>query len=250
MLTKFPFVYFMLDQTALRIAEILVEVVPINRVPETLLSDCGTNLLSHLKDACKLLGIEYHSLPSTVWWLRDSLEHWCIHMLPSVASSRISTFMEYCGHTGMCHMKPLGWINCPTSIWIDYCTPTEAAFATHKFVNISDYCEELTTTLSHAHELAAESVQKGTMIRTRRFDHSLIKLWLGADQESLLKETSGVVMDVPHDGWTSSWKTRTHHRSVMTWQMWTVTLMKLKQEVYPLRTSHQSRATSQDSYPD
>jgi len=56
-LTKFPFVYAMPDQTTHRIVKILVEeVVPLIGVPEALLSDRGTNLLSHLMtDVYKLL---------------------------------------------------------------------------------------------------------------------------------------------------------------------------------------------------
>lgn len=47
------------DQKSSRIAQILVqEVVPLFGVPEALLSDRGTNLLSHLmKDVCALMGI-------------------------------------------------------------------------------------------------------------------------------------------------------------------------------------------------
>ena len=48
------------DQKTERIVQILVdEVVPFFGVPEALLSDRGTNFLSHLmKDMCNLLGIE------------------------------------------------------------------------------------------------------------------------------------------------------------------------------------------------
>ena len=48
------------DQKAFRIARILAEeIVPIFGVPECLLSDRGTNLLSHLmKDICDFLGIK------------------------------------------------------------------------------------------------------------------------------------------------------------------------------------------------
>ena len=58
-LTKWPMVYAVPDQKAQRIAQILVsEIVPFFGVPESLLSDRGTNLLSHLMmDVCKLLGI-------------------------------------------------------------------------------------------------------------------------------------------------------------------------------------------------
>ena len=53
-------VYPTSNQKAETIASLLVEqVVPFFGVPEALLSDRGTNLLSHLmKDICRLLGIK------------------------------------------------------------------------------------------------------------------------------------------------------------------------------------------------
>ena len=60
MFTKWPLVFAAPDQRAERIARLLCEeVVPMFGVPEALLSDRGTNLLSHLMtDICHLLGIE------------------------------------------------------------------------------------------------------------------------------------------------------------------------------------------------
>ena len=59
-LTKWPMVFPMPDQKSERIATLLVEeVVPFFGVPEALLSDRGTNLLSHLMlDLCELLGVK------------------------------------------------------------------------------------------------------------------------------------------------------------------------------------------------
>ena len=56
-LTKFPLVFPVPDQKALRLARLLVEeVIPLFGVPEALLSDRGTNLLSHLmKDHVRCL---------------------------------------------------------------------------------------------------------------------------------------------------------------------------------------------------
>jgi len=58
-LTKWPLVYPLPDQSALTIARILEEeVIPFFGVPESLLSDRGTNLLSHLmQELCTILGI-------------------------------------------------------------------------------------------------------------------------------------------------------------------------------------------------
>ena len=57
--TKWPMVFPVPDLKALRIARIIAEeVVPLFGVPECLLSDRGTNLLSHLVlDLCSMLGI-------------------------------------------------------------------------------------------------------------------------------------------------------------------------------------------------
>ena len=59
-LTKWPFVFPMLDQKAIRIVRLLVEeVIPITGVPECLLSNRGTNLLlNSMTDVCVLLGIK------------------------------------------------------------------------------------------------------------------------------------------------------------------------------------------------
>ena len=59
-LTKWPMIFAASDQKAQRIAHLLVEeVVPFCGVPEAVLSDRGTNLLSCLvQDVCGLLGIK------------------------------------------------------------------------------------------------------------------------------------------------------------------------------------------------
>jgi len=59
-LTKFPLVFPIKDQKAIRLARLFVEeVVPLFGMPEALLSDRGTNLLSHfMQDLCKILGIK------------------------------------------------------------------------------------------------------------------------------------------------------------------------------------------------
>ena len=59
-LTKWPLVYPVPDQKPLRLVKLLTEeVIPFFGVPEALLSDRGTNLMSHLMtDACKKLGIQ------------------------------------------------------------------------------------------------------------------------------------------------------------------------------------------------
>ena len=60
-LSKWPFVFAAPDQKdggANHLVHLLTrEIVPVFGVPDTLLSDCGTSLLSHImRDVCKLLG--------------------------------------------------------------------------------------------------------------------------------------------------------------------------------------------------
>ena len=59
-LTKWPLVYPAPDQEALRLVKLLTEeVIPFFGVPEALLSDRGTNLMSHLMtDVCRKLDIQ------------------------------------------------------------------------------------------------------------------------------------------------------------------------------------------------
>ncbi len=59
-LTNWPWVFPLPDQKTKRLVDILVEsIIPMCGVPEALLSDRGTNLLSFLmKDVCDCLGIE------------------------------------------------------------------------------------------------------------------------------------------------------------------------------------------------
>ena len=68
--SKWPFVFSVPDQKAVCIARLLAEeVIPLVGVPEALLSDRGSNLLSHLmQDVCEMLGIKklHYRLPSPV----------------------------------------------------------------------------------------------------------------------------------------------------------------------------------------
>ena len=59
-LSKFSFVFPVPDHKTERLTRLFVEqVVPLFGVPEVLLSDQGSNLLSHLKTSvCQLLGVK------------------------------------------------------------------------------------------------------------------------------------------------------------------------------------------------
>ena len=81
--TKWPIVYPVPDQKVLQIAQLFAgEIVPFFGVPEALLSDHGTNLLSHLVlNVCKLLGVKklntmlyYPQCDGVVEWFNRTLK--------------------------------------------------------------------------------------------------------------------------------------------------------------------------------
>ena len=67
-------VFLVPDQKVERLAKLLAEeVIPVFGVPEALLSDRGTNLLSHLmQDVCQLMGIkkliQQLTIPNAMEW--------------------------------------------------------------------------------------------------------------------------------------------------------------------------------------
>ena len=107
-LSKFPLVFPAPDQKSLRIAKLLVEeVVPLFGVPEALLSNRRTNLLSHLmKEVCVLLRVKklnttaYHpQCNGMVEQFNRTLKSMYESTQPSSVHSGTGTFTEYCGRT-------------------------------------------------------------------------------------------------------------------------------------------------------
>ena len=74
--TKWPMVFPVPDQKASRIAKLVAEeVVPLFGVPESLLSDRGTNLLSRLVlDLCGYLEAKHYRASPPVWWCRGEVQ--------------------------------------------------------------------------------------------------------------------------------------------------------------------------------
>ena len=167
--TKWPMVYPASDQKAERIARLLVEeIVPFFGVPEALLPDRGTNLLSYLmKDLCKILGItklnttashpqcdgavekfnrtlktmlRKHVMKFGVQW--DQYLHgvlWAYHNTPHSSTGEKPSYLLF---------------------GFDCYFPTEAALMPNKQIsptNVSDYQEELTLSLSSARMLATKA---------------------------------------------------------------------------------------------
>ena len=171
-LSKWPLVFPVPDQKAERLARLLVnEVVPFCGVPEALLSDRGTNLLSHLMtDVCRLLGIKklnttaYHpqcdgmverfnrTLKTMLRKHADVFGKQWDKFLPGVLWAYRNTPHDSTGE------KPSFLL-----FGIDCRSPTEAAYlkpADIYPVDIDDYREELQVSVTSARKLAAATIQK------------------------------------------------------------------------------------------
>ena len=182
MFTKWPLVFPVPDQRTERIARLLCEeVVPLFGVPEALLSDRGTNLLSHLMLAvCRLLGIE--KLNTTSYHPEcDGMVERFNRTLKSMLRKRAAQF----GNQWDKHLPALLWAyrNAPHDTtgekpsfllfgW-DCRSPTEAALLPvtgTEPTTIEDYREELILTLSSARETALENIQKAQQRYKKSYD--------------------------------------------------------------------------------
>ena len=181
-LSKFPLVFPTPDQKSLRIAKLLVEeVVPLFGVPEALLSDRGTNLLSHLmRDVCVLLGVK--KLNTTAYHpqcdgmierfnrtLKDMLRKhaakfgaqwdtylygvlWAYRNTPHDSTGEKPSFLLY-GH--------------------DCRSPTEAALlppTPMEPTEVDDYREEIVLSLSQARDVAVKSIRKAQRRYKKQYD--------------------------------------------------------------------------------
>lgn len=172
MFSNWPLVFPIPDQRAERVARLLCEeVVPMFGVPEALLSDRGTNLLSHLMlDVCKLLGIE--KLNTTAYHPEcDGMVERFNRTLKSMLRKRAAQFNTQWDR----HLPALLWAyrNAPHDStgekpsfllfgW-DCKSPTVAALlppSTAQPTVIEDYREELLLSLSSARRTALEAIRK------------------------------------------------------------------------------------------
>ena len=170
--TKWLMAYPTSHQKAERIAHLLVEeIVPFFSVPEALLSDRGTNLLSHLmKDVCKLLGIEKLNTTAHHPECDGAVERFnrtLKTMLRKQAAKYGAQWDRYI------HVVVWAYRNTPHSstrekpsyllFGMDCRTPTEAALLPPKPLRtseISDYREEMVIALPLARALAMKYNQK------------------------------------------------------------------------------------------
>ena len=181
-LTKWPFAFPMPDQKAKRIAEVLVnEVVPVFGVPEALLSDRGTNLLSHLMlDVCRLLGIKK---------LNTTAHHpQCDGMVERFNRTIKTMLRKHAAKFGSQWDRYISgalWAyrNVPHDatgekpsfllLGTDCRTPTEAALLPRhdlEATEVSDYREEVILSLSTARQLAADSIRTAQAKYKKMYD--------------------------------------------------------------------------------
>ena len=180
-LTKWPMVYAIPDQKAHRITRILVdEIIPFYGVPECLLSDRGTNLLSHLmRDLCQMLGIK--KLNTTAYPECDGMVERFNRTLKSMLRKHAARFGVQWDRflSGVLY----AYRNTPHDstgekpsyllFGTDLRSPTEAAYLPPSELEWNvpeDYREEVTTMLSSARSLAVESIQKAQEVYKRYFD--------------------------------------------------------------------------------
>lgn len=180
---KWPLVFAMPDQKTTRIVRLLVEqVIPLFGVPEALLSDRGTNLLSHLmRDVCALLGIE--KLNTTVAYhpqcnglterfnMKSLLRKHAVKFGPQWDQHLPGVLWAY---RNMPH-ESTGEKPSFLLFGIDCRSPTDAAILPPSPVDpveVSDYREELVCTLSSARELAAEAVKKAQARYKKYYDRA------------------------------------------------------------------------------
>ena len=193
MFTKWPMVFPVPDQKSERIARLLCEeIVPLFGVPEALLSDRGTNLLSHLMlDVCALLGTT--KLNTTAYHPEcDGMVERFNRTLKAMLRKRVAQF----GAQWDKHLPGLLWAyrNTPHDStgekpsfllfgW-DCRSPLESTLLPVEpvqQVNVSDYREELMLTLASARQSALEHINRAQTRYKTQYDRKTapVKYHLG-----------------------------------------------------------------------
>ena len=167
--TKWPIVFPTPDQKAECIARLLVEeIVPTFGVPEAILSDRGTNLLSFLmKDICKLLGIKKLNTTASHPQCNGAVERFnrtLKSMLRKQAAKMGAQWDQYLsGVLWAYHNTPHSSTGEKPSFLLfgfDCRSPTESALLPAKSLrvtNVSDYREQMMLSLSTARNLAMKT---------------------------------------------------------------------------------------------
>jgi len=186
-LTKWPLVYPLPDQRAVTIARVLVEeVIPFFGVPESLLSDRGTNLLSHLmQELCTMLGIT--KLNTTAYHPQcDGMVERFNRTLKSMLRKHASRF----GNQWDNYLSMVLWAyrNTPHDstgekpsfllFGTDLRSPTEAAYHNPNTLvpgTTENYKEEVMLALSSARSLAVESISKAQDRYKHYYDRNTVQ---------------------------------------------------------------------------
>ena len=184
-LTKWPLVYPVPDQKTHRVVKLFTEeLVPMFGVPEALLSDRGTNLLSNLMlDICEILGTK--KLNTTSYHPQcDGMVERLNRTLKSMLRKHAATF----GPQWDRYLPGVLWAyrNTPHEstgekpsfllFGFDCRTPSEAAWLPSVIspgTDISDYRQELMLSLTSARELAASCIQKAQSRYKAQYDKNL-----------------------------------------------------------------------------
>ena len=180
--TKWPLAFAIPDQKTTRIARLVAEeVIPLFGVPECLLSDRGTNLLSNLMmELCKILGIK--KLHTTAYHLQcDGAVERFNRTLKTILRKHAAKF----GCQWDRFLPGILWAyrNTPHTstgekpsfllFGVDCRSPTEAAYLPATKVHptdVQDYKEELMLSLSSARQLAGSSIQKAQAKYKEQYD--------------------------------------------------------------------------------
>jgi len=168
-LTKFPLVFPVPDQKSIRLAKLLVEhVIPLFGVPESLLSDRGSNLLSYLmKDLCAMLDIK--KLNTTAYHPQCMVERFN-RTLKTILCKHAATY----GNRWDCYLYGVlfAYRNTPHDstgekpsyllFGMDCRMPSTAALlplSPTQLTDVVNYQEEVTLALSMVRHTAAQCIQ-------------------------------------------------------------------------------------------
>ena len=181
-LTKWPFIFAAPDQKAVRLAQLLTkEIVPVFGVPDALLSDRGTNLLSHIMtDVCQLLGTT--KLNTTAYHPQcDGMVERMNRTLKAMLRKHTAKF----GRQWDQFLPGVLWAYRNTAhestlekpsfllFGVDLRSPTEAALLPPRDLegaDLSDYREELVLSLSSAREHAVSSLKEAQKRYKKQYD--------------------------------------------------------------------------------
>jgi len=183
-LTMWPLVFPIPDQKTSRIVKLFVEeVVPLFGVPEALLSDRGTNLLSHLMlDICKALGTK--KLNTTAYHPQcDGMVERFNRTLKSMLCKHAAQFGDQWDR----YLSGLLWAyrNTPHEstqekpsyllFGVDCRSPVEATLLPPRQsepIDVRDYREEVTLSLATAKTTAAKAIRKAQARYKKHYDRS------------------------------------------------------------------------------